>query len=365
MKTLKKTGFFAAFLLPLLLLLGYWLGNYWNYTLIIFVFVCIPLLDTLIGRDGENISKEQLATVAADTYFRVVLYLWAVVQTFILVWACYVVANEQLTSTASIGFLISVALLTGGIGITVAHELGHKKSKTDQLLSQFLLMQVCYMHFFIEHNRGHHVRVATPEDPATSRKGEGFYTFWWRTVTEGWQSAWHLETERLQRKNLPVWSFHNAMLWYVALPVLFCVVLTLAISLWQGVWSVAIPKFFILQSIIGFSLLEAVNYIEHYGIVRRKVTEVYYERVTPLHSWNANELLSNWFLFQLQRHSDHHAYAAKPYQVLNHVEESPQLPAGYPAMILLALVPPLWFALIDKRLETWEQIRKQQQLLGE
>jgi alkane 1-monooxygenase len=369
MHILKKIGFFCAFLLPVLVVWGYNMGGYWNYTHVIFVFILIPLLDKFIGKDSQNIEKEQIATLATEKYFRFVLYLWALVQTIFVIWACYVVSLSNFSSISYIGFLLSAALLTGGIGITVAHELGHKKEKTDRLMSQFLLMQVFYMHFYIEHNRGHHVRVATPEDPATSRKGETFYSFWWRSVTDGWQSAWHLETERLQRKGLNTWSLQNAMLWYACLPCLFYGLIIGLVSIAQGRFAFELPLFILLKSILGFSLLEVVNYIEHYGIVRRKTTtnkeenryENSYERVTPLHSWNANELLSNLFLFQLQRHSDHHAYAAKPYQVLNHVETSPQLPAGYPAMILLALVPPLWFGLIDKRLEKWEEVRKKQQ----
>jgi alkane 1-monooxygenase len=363
MQLFKKIGFLAAFLLPLLVFWGYQMGGFWNYTNVIFVFVVIPLLDSLIGKDAANVEQEFIQSLSSQFYFRFVLYLWAIMQTVGLIWACYVVATNDFATSTYIGFLLSVALLTGGLGITVAHELGHKKDKIDRLTSQFLLLQVCYMHFYIEHNRGHHVRVATPEDPATSRKGETFYSFWWRTVTQGWLSAWQLEKERLHKKGLPTYSLSNAMLWYVFLPLAFCVLLTTALSLLNQQFAYQVPIFFALQSFIGFSLLEAVNYIEHYGIIRRKTAADRYERVTPLHSWNANELLSNCFLFQLQRHSDHHAHAAKPYQVLNHVESSPQLPAGYPAMILLALVPTAWFALIDKRLEAWEKVRKEQEIL--
>jgi alkane 1-monooxygenase len=213
------------------------------------------------------------------------------------------------------------------------------------------------MHFFIEHNRGHHVRVATPEDPATSRKGETFYGFWWRSVTQGYLSSWHLEIERLQKKGLGFWSLSNQMIWFQILPLIF-------VSFFFGLFSYLeqrlvweVPAFFFIQSILGFSLLELVNYLEHYGMERKQLPSGAYEKVTPLHSWNASQLVSNFLLFQLQRHSDHHAVAHKRYQVLDHNDASPQLPAGYSAMIILACIPPLWFAVMDPRLSQWQKKR--------
>lgn len=144
------------------------------------------------------------------------------------------------------------------------------------------------------------------------------------------------------------------MLQFAVAPVLFCAVLTLVLSLVAGELLWKVPVFFVVQSIIAFSLLEMVNYIEHYGILRREIAPNRYERVNPLHSWNANQLLTNFFLFQLQRHSDHHANANRRYQVLRHIDESPQLPYGYPTMIMIALVPPLWFKLMNQRLEHWK-----------
>jgi alkane 1-monooxygenase len=251
------------------------------------------------------------------------------------------------------GFVLSFALVTGGIGITVAHELGHKKSLLERTYGKILLMTVSYMHFYIEHNRGHHVTVATPEDPATAHKGENFYRFWIRSVFEGYAHAWKLERESLARKNQRVISIHNEMIWFAILPFAFCGLLMLIFSNITGriVWEV--PAFFFAQSILAFTLLELVNYVEHYGIVRREISPGRYERVNPLHSWNASHMVSNFFLFQLQRHSDHHAFAYKRYQVLNHYDESPQLPFGYPTMIMTALVPPLWFKMMNTRLEVF------------
>jgi alkane 1-monooxygenase len=259
---------------------------------------------------------------------------------------------------AWIGFVLSVGLVTGGIGITVAHELGHKKAPLEKFYSKVVLMTVSYMHFYIEHNRGHHVQVATLDDPATARKNESFYAFWVRSVFRGYAHAWQLEKESLSRKGLPPFSFKNEMIWFALLPLLFCALLTLMLSLINErmVWEV--PLFFFTQSFLAFTLLELVNYIEHYGILRKEISPAMYERVNPMHSWNASHLISNFFLFQLQRHSDHHANAVKRYQVLNHYDASPQLPFGYPTMIMIALLPPAWFALINPRLDVWQEKTK-------
>ena len=197
--------------------------------------------------------------------------------------------------------------------------------------------------------------MAAPRAPATSRKGESFYAFWFRSVFMGYQSAWKLERSRLERKGQAFFGVHNQMIWYSLLPILFCAVLTVLISAWQGVLVWEVPIFFFVQSVLAFSLLEIVNYVEHYGIVRKEIAPGKYERVNPMHSRNSNHRLSNFFLFQLQRHSDHHANAIKRYQVLRHFDESPQLPSGYPAMILMASIPPLWFKWMNPKLKQWEE----------
>ena len=355
---MRKLGFFAAFIVPAFLVLGYYLGGWWNMLTLGFVFVLEPLLDTLMGLDGSNTSLEEQKQTSKDPYYQFVLYVWTFVQFITLFWACYIVVYGNLSTWYEwIGFVIGTSLVTGGIGITVAHELGHKSQKLDQRFSQLLLMTVGYMHFFIEHNRGHHIKVATPADPATSRKGESFYSFWVRSVFKGYLSAWSLEKKRLIKKKLKIISIHNQMIWFSLLPFLFWISITLFFSILTQKIAFNVSLFLVTQAVIGFSLLELVNYIEHYGIQRRLKENGKYERVNPLHSWNANHKLSNFFLFQLQRHSDHHAYASKPYQVLNHYDESPQLPAGYPTMIIIALVPPIWYRLMNQRLENW--VKKQ------
>lgn len=355
MNGFRKIGYLCAFILPALVVAGYYGGGPWNLLPILFVFVLVPLADRLAGVDTTNIDKELQPAVAGDYYYRFINYAWTYVQLGLFVWVCFVFAGRGLTSAVEwIAFTIGFGLVTGGIGITVAHELGHKKSKLEQFYSLALLMTVGYMHFFIEHNRGHHVNVATPLDPATARKGQDAYRFWWQSTLGSWRHAWQLERASLRQKEGDMNPRGNRMILFTLLPVLFFAGLTSVTSYLAGrfVWEMSV--FLVAQSVVAVTLLELVNYIEHYGMARRELAPGQYERVNPLHSWNTSYRISNFFLFQLQRHSDHHYHAAKRYPVLDHFEESPQLPFGYPTMILIALVPPLWFRMINPLLESWQ-----------
>jgi alkane 1-monooxygenase len=358
MNHLKKLGFFSAFIIPSLVVAGYNMGGGWIWLSVVFVFLVIPLIDYLLGLDTVNTPTAEQKVVGEEFYYRFVTYVWVFVQFAFFVWGGWAISSGGLTSWVEwSGFTIGFALVTGGIGITVAHELGHKKSRLERFYSQALLMTVCYMHFYIEHNRGHHVYVATPEDPATARRGESFYRFWFRSVFGGWTHAWRLERVARQRKGEAVWSLANPMLLYVFVQTLFIVAFTVGFSMLAGRFLWALPVFCVVQSVLAFTLLELVNYVEHYGIQRALLAPGQYERVNPLHSWNASHLVSNFFLFQLQRHSDHHYNAIKRYQVLDHYDESPQLPFGYPTMILLALVPPVWFSVMDRKLAEWQKLQ--------
>lgn len=348
----RRIGFYAAFIIPVLVVTGYYLGGTWNYLALLFAFIILPIFDHLIGTDPSNVPAVEIDRVADEYYYRFVIYLWTYLQLAMVVWGAYAVTTNRLTTFWDwFGFIVSFSLITGGIGITVAHELGHKKSSIERTYARLLLMTVCYMHFIVEHNRGHHVSVATPEDPATARRNQNFFSFWFRSVFHGYIHAWKLEQERLRKKGLSIFSVRNEMIWYAILPIFLCALLTILFSKNGVYWQV--PVFFFAQSIFAFTLLELVNYVEHYGILRKQISEGKYERVNPLHSWNSSHLLSNFFLFQLQRHSDHHVYAHKRYQVLDHHDDSPQLPFGYSTMIILALVPPLWYTIMNRRLDEW------------
>jgi alkane 1-monooxygenase len=264
-----------------------------------------------------------------------------------LVFACWLWSNGELTVLDSIGLALTVAMVSG-IAINTAHELGHKRASLERWLSKVALAQSGYGHFFIEHNRGHHVRVATPEDPASSRLGESFYRFLPRTVWGSLRSAWELERVRLRRLESPMWTPRNDILsaWAMTL------VLYGALA---AIFGVVVLPYLLIQAVLGFSLLEVVNYLEHYGLLRQRREDGRYERTRPEHSWNSNNTASNVLLYHLQRHSDHHANPVRRYQALRHVEEAPQLPTGYAGMILTAVIPPLWRRTMDHRvLEHYE-----------
>ncbi|WP_051471652.1 fatty acid desaturase [Patulibacter minatonensis] len=312
----------------------WWLGP-------LLVFALMPVLDTLIGTDAENPPDRVLAWLEQDRYYRWCTYLYVPLQYASLVFACVMWASGDLSVVESIGLAATVGCVSG-FAINAAHELGHKRDAAEKWLSKIALAQTGYGHFFVEHNRGHHVRVATPEDPASSRLGQSFWVFLPRTVYGSATSSWHLERERFRRLGTSPWTFRNDLLNAWAMTVVGFVVLVAA-------FGVDVVPYLLLQGVIGFSLLEIVNYLEHYGLVRQQKEDGRYERTRPEHSWNSNNVASNVFLFHLQRHSDHHAHPTRRYQALRHFEEAPQLPSGYATMILLALFPPIWRRVMDHR----------------
>lgn len=305
------------------------------------VFVIIPSLDRAIGKDSSNPPDSVLRALEDDRYYRWCTYVFIPIQYAALAFACTRWADGHLSLIEDLGLAVTVAMV-GGIAINTAHELGHKRPQHEKWLAKVALAQSGYGHFFIEHNRGHHVRVATPEDPASSRLGESFWEFLPRTVWGSMKSAIHLEKERLHRAKTPFLSAQNEILnaWAMT-AVLFASLITIF-----G-WNVA--PWLALQAVISFSLLEVVNYLEHYGLLRQKREDGRYERCRPEHSWNSDNIASNVFLYHLQRHSDHHAHPTRRYQALRHSEQLPELPSGYASMILLAYASPLWFRKIDPK----------------
>jgi len=314
---------------------AYWLGP----VLIFFIF---PFLDHLIGVDSEHPPDSILKWLEEDKYYRRVTYAWVPVQYAGLVFACWLWAYGELSTLQSVGLAFTLGAVNG-IAIATAHELGHKREDLERWMSKIALAPTCYGHFYIEHNRGHHVRVSTPEDPASSRLGESFYAFWPRTVFGSLKSAIRIEKTRLERGGSSFWTIKNDLLnaWLMSV--------ALFVALVAGFGWVVLP-YLVIQAVLGFSLLEVVNYLEHYGLLREKKDDGRYERCQPKHSWNSNMVASNVFLFHLQRHSDHHAHPTRRYQSLRHYDEAPELPEGYATMIVYALLPPLWRRIMDQRL---------------
>jgi alkane 1-monooxygenase len=237
-----------------------------------------------------------------------------------------------------------MGLLCGTFGINVGHELGHRVNKAEQTLAKALLLTSLYMHFFTEHNKGHHKRVATPEDPSSARYGEPVYTFYFRTIIFSYLSAWHIAGDEVKKKGKAVLSLHNEMIQFHLIQLAFLGI----IYFFFGGW---VTLYFIAAALMGILLLETVNYIEHYGLQRRALGDGKYERAMPEHSWNSDHVLGRVFLFELSRHSDHHYMASRKYQVLRHHEDAPQMPTGYPGMMLLSLFPPAWFHIMNTRIK--------------
>jgi alkane 1-monooxygenase len=321
----------------------FWIGP-------ILLYILLPALDLRFGSDGQNPPDEVMEWLENVRYYRYCTYAFIPFQYLSVVVGAYLFTASDLSWLgydgplswpAKIGLALSVGAL-GGVGINTAHEMGHKKDSLERWLSKLTLAQTCYGHFYIEHNRGHHVRVATPEDPASARFGEAFWEFLPRSVFGSLRSAWRLEAQRLRRMNRSPWHLSNDVLnsWLMS------------VMLWGvliAIFGPALIPFVIIQAVYGFSLLESVNYLEHYGLLRQKTANGRYERCTPEHSWNSDHIVTNLFLYHLQRHSDHHANPTRRYQTLRSMDGAPSLPSGYASLIGLTYFPPLWRKLMDHR----------------
>jgi alkane 1-monooxygenase len=313
----------------------------------LFLFGLIPLLDLVMGLDKGELDVDAAGAVR-DWRYDLWLWAWIPLQLAALLAALHAVAGGDLSWSSFVLLALSVGLITGA-GINVAHELMHRRGKLERALAELLMTTTTYTHFCVEHVHGHHKHVSTPNDPASSVKGESLYAYLPRTLVGGLRSAWRIESKR--RAGLPL-SLRGLLVdrrvrYPLTLAIVYAVVVVVA-----GPWGAV---FFALQSVVAMTLLEIINYIEHYGLARRELSPGVYERCLPAHSWNASERLTNWFLFHLQRHADHHHIASRPYFALRHIEDSPQLPTGYPGMVLLALVPPLWRRVMNPRVDAWRE----------
>jgi alkane 1-monooxygenase len=348
--SLKRFGYLTVLIVPALLPLAAWLGqridqNVAAYFPLVFLFVLLPLADYAIGRDPNNPDAEEAERLEQDRYYRWLTLACLPIYLALLVWSGWWFANADFTLAGTIGWLLSQGVIGGVLAINVAHELIHKNSLLEQTAGGLLLASVGYGTFKVEHLRGHHVHVSTPKDASSARFGQNVYGFVARSIPRNIANAWRLESERLSRSRLPFWQ-NELWLWSG---------LTLALLALFGVWLGSQGVLFFATQCLGAIVsLEIINYIEHYGLERREIAPGRYERTTHLHSWNSNYRLTNWMLFQLQRHSDHHENARRRYQALMHYDASPQLPGGYAAMFVLALLPPLWFALIDPRVRAFK-----------
>jgi alkane 1-monooxygenase len=340
---------FLPHLLAATTIVGYLTGTVWAFGIVGWIQLSVPLLDHAVGIDTRpRVDNEgRIASLA----------IWAFVPLHVALVACGVSAAAvgALDAGRSPVNLVQVAIVVGAIGgmcaAPVAHELMHRSGWWATAVAELQMALITYPHFCIEHVEGHHVRVATPADPATAVAGESVYQFYPRAVCKSVASAWRLESLRLARAGCLAVSARNRMIRYAALELCLYAAIAL-LSGWRG------TAFFAVQSVIAFSIVETINYVEHYGLRRREISPGCYEPVTPEHAWNSSYRLSNWLMFNVARHSDHHCHSHRVYASLRHVDHAPQLPAGYLSMFVLALVPPLWRRVMDPRVAMWNRSRR-------
>jgi len=329
--------------LPIVVAIAFVLSGPWVFLPVVYAFGFLPLAELLVGTDRTNLTSAEKELRKKDSLFDWMLYLIVPMQFGFLFWFLSIIGSSNMWSAEWWGRVLSMGIMCGVFGINVAHELGHRQTKAEQLMAKALLLTSLYMHFFIEHNYGHHRNVSTPEDPSSARKGEWLYLFIIRSMTLSLVSAWRIEAKRLQRKKRTPFSLSNQtlMMWLLE---------AAAVAVVWWAFGGAVVMAFALSALIGGILLETINYIEHYGLMRKKVSEFRYEDVNPAHSWNSNHIIGRLMLFELSRHSDHHFDASKKYQLLDNFDTSPQMPTGYPGMMVLAALPPLWFWLMNPRI---------------
>ena len=348
---MKPIAYTVSYIFPFLTIYTMYVGGLSLLVVPLLTFGLVPILELFFSGVSDNFEKNEEKDRVLNPIFDWLLYLLVPIQVFVVATMIYLVSIGHLQGLGILGAIVSVGICCGSFGINVAHELGHRATRHEQWMSQVLLWTTLYMHFFIEHNKGHHAHVATPNDPASSHKNQWVYHFWIRSVVLGWISAWKIENHRLRSHSLPMLRFENQMLRFQIIQLS-----TLAAILYFAGLSACLA--FIASATIGFLLLETVNYVEHYGLSRMKKDNGRYERVQPQHSWNANHPLGRVLLFELTRHSDHHAYPGRKFPILRHFDYSPQLPTGYPGMILLSLFPPLFFLVMNPCLEREEKRMK-------
>ena len=341
---IKDLKYLMSYSIALFAFIGISLGGFYNYLAVVFTFVFIPVLEIIVKKSDEKYTDEEKKNRNLDPFFDLLLYL-----NIPIVFGIFFFSLEKLALTSSvydiIGIILSASIVMATNGINVGHELGHRKSLIARTCSKLLYLPCQYMHFYIEHNFGHHINVATPEDPATARYKQTVYSFWITSVIRTYVSAWEIQLKLLKVSKRSFFSIKNDMVFYTFFQLSFLLFIYYNFGLYLTLLS-------ILMSIVSFLFLETINYVEHYGLLRKKEPSGRYERVKPHHSWNSNHTIGRIVLYELTRHSDHHFKSSKKYQVLESLDECPHLPHGYPTSILLSLIPPLWFSIMNPLVRT-------------
>ncbi len=335
--------YLLAFSIPIIGLLGIYFADVWTYSALIYAFVLIPFFEIIFPIDDKNYPADVIENKLKNPIFDWLLFLNVPVVIGSITFTLLHVTQNNFSKTELIGTCLSLGIILGANGINVAHELGHRETLIEKILAKILLIPSHYTHFFIEHNHGHHLHVSTPNDPSTARYNQNLYAFWWQTVTGTYKKAWEIQLKLNKLENRNFFSLKNDMFWFTLLQISYLVLVTF----FFGTTGFYVALF---AGIIGFLLLETINYIEHYGLKRNILPSGRFERVSEKHSWNSNHVFGRIILYELTRHSDHHYKSQKKYQVLEYHDVSPQLPFGYPTSMVLSFFPPIWFAIMNKRI---------------
>ena len=342
----KSFKYLTPFVLYVLALIAFNGNGIMCWYPLLYTFFMVPFAELFIKADAKNLDEVEEALAKKNKAYDFVLYATLPLQYYSLWVFLHAVQVDGISHWDLAGKIVSMGLLCGAFGINVAHELGHRVNKFEQGLAKLLLLTSMYMHFFIEHNKGHHKHVATSADPSTAKYNQSVYAFWPQTLIGTYLSAWKIANEELHKKGKAWYSIQNEMLQFQLIQLAFVFGIY---WLFGGI----ITLFFLIAALMGGLLLETVNYIEHYGLTREATGDHQYERVQPHHSWNSNHIIGRLMLFELSRHSDHHYLASRKYQVLRSYDNAPQMPTGYPGMILLSLIPPIWFKVMNQQMKKY------------
>lgn len=346
---LKYIKYTTPFIVYVLSFLAFTHIGFWCWLTLAFSWIFVPFVELLLKPDTRNMTAAEEEMAKKNVVYDLFLYLVVFLQIPALVFFLFSMQDQTLSTADMLGRILTMGMLCGTFGINVGHELGHRKNKFEQNLAKLALLSSLYMHFFIEHNKGHHKNVATYNDPSSARYNEIVYFFYFRTIINSYRSAWHIANEETIKHGKQKFSLHNEM---VQIHLIQFAFMGLIYLLFGGL----IMLYFLAAAFVGILLLETVNYIEHYGLQRKQLASGGFERTLPHHSWNSNHVFGRVLLFELSRHSNHHYMASKKYQLLKHYDDSPQLPTGYPGSMLLALLPPLWFKIMNKKIAQLKEV---------
>ncbi|HRH60014.1 MAG TPA: alkane 1-monooxygenase [Chitinophagaceae bacterium] len=353
MKNIRALKYYTPLVVYVLAMVSFASHGIYCWLGLVYAWVMIPFAELLMRSDESNLNAAEEELARKDKWYDAVLWIVVLAQYAAIPIFLFSMKDAALSGFDIAGRVFTMGLLCGAFGINVGHELGHRIKPFEVVLAKASLLTSLYMHFIVEHNKGHHKNVATREDPSSARLWEPVYFFWPRTIIYSYISAWHIANDETKKKSKPVFSLHNEMLQMLLIQILFVAVIFISFG-----WPITL--YYLAAAAIGMLLLETVNYIEHYGLQRQQLDNGRYERAMPVHSWNSNHIIGRLMLFELSRHSDHHYLASRKYQILRHHDDAPQMPTGYPGMMILALMPPLWFYVMHKQMRKYNLLPRKE-----